>query len=73
MEAPLVNALIGSGPAGIVALFFYFQMKADRDATRADRAERLQYDKDRLETDKKLTAALTALVMKITGRPPDGN
>ncbi|MEG3182133.1 hypothetical protein [Sphingomonas sp. LT1P40] len=71
MEATFVQALIGSGPIGIFALYFYLQTKADREALRAERADRLIYDRERLETDKKVAAALTVLVFKITGSVPD--
>ncbi|MCA1199130.1 hypothetical protein K9B35_14225 [Sphingomonas sp. R647] len=71
MEQGLVQALIGSGPIGIFALYFYLQTKADRDALRQERADRLIFDKDRLETDKKIAAALTVLAFKITGSIPD--
>lgn len=66
MDATLISALLGSGPVGIVCWILLQQLKSDR-------ADRLQYDKDRLETDKQLAGALMALALKITGKPFDGD
>jgi len=66
METTLIQSLLASGPLGVVAWILLQQLKTDR-------SERLQYEKDRLETDKKLASALTALSMKITGKMPDGD
>lgn len=62
----LIQSLIGSGPLGVVCFIILQQM-------RADRAERLAFDQARLDTDKKLAVALTALALKITGKLPDGD
>ncbi len=63
---PILSSLITSSPLGIAFWLLLNQFKSDR-------AERLQYDKDRLDMDKKLVAAMTTLAMKITGRPIDGD
>jgi hypothetical protein len=71
MDSTLIQTLIGSGPLGLVAYLMLRQMQKIAD-------DRLAYDKDRLETDKKLVRALTVLGMRILGRPieesdTDGN
>ncbi len=65
MEQSLLQTVLGSGPLGIVAFLLLRQLQKAAD-------DRLQYDKDRLETDKKLVAALTFIATKITGKPYDG-
>ncbi|WP_129792556.1 hypothetical protein [Sphingosinicella sp. CPCC 101087] len=64
MESTLIQTLIGSGPLGLVAFLMLKQMEKIA-------AERLAYDKDRLEMDRKLERALTVLAMRILGRPID--
>ncbi|NLS28148.1 hypothetical protein S2M10_31570 [Sphingomonas sp. S2M10] len=66
MDPSIISALVGSGPLGVVCLFLLQQRKEER-------AERLQYDKDRLETDKSMARAIMALAMKVTGKPTDGD
>lgn len=61
---PIINTLLGSGPVGVAACLLLWQNYQDRK-------ERLQFDRERLDTDKKLVIALTALALKITGRLPD--
>lgn len=61
---PIINALINSGPIGIAACILLWQSNRDR-------AERLIFDRERLDNDKKLASALTALALKITGKIPD--
>jgi len=65
MDTTLVQQLIGSGPLGIVAWLMLKQMKEIA-------AERLAYDRDRLEVDRRLERALTTLAMRILGRPIGG-
>lgn len=65
MDQSLLQTILGSGPLGIVAYLLLRQLQKAAD-------DRLQYDKDRLETDKKLVAALTFLAAKVTGKPYDG-
>lgn len=66
MDPTLLNAILGSGPMGIIVWILLQQRKEER-------SERLAYDKERLETDKRLAIALTSLAIKITGRPVDGD
>jgi hypothetical protein len=73
METAVVQGLLALGPGGVMCWILLQQMKLDRSDRREDRAERLAYDKDRLETDKGLVRSLTALSLKIEGRPGDGH
>lgn len=66
MDAAIVQALVSLGPGGIMCWILLQQMKAEREDRKTERAERLKAD---LAT----ASALTALAMKITGRPLDGN
>ncbi len=65
MEAGLVSALVGSGPLGLIILYMVWQQKAERDRLAGERARRDAIEKDRIETDKSLASALTALTIKI--------
>lgn len=60
----LFGALVNAGPFGLLCWILLQQRKEDR-------AERLQYDKDRLATDKALSAAMMALAIMIKGSPID--
>lgn len=67
MEAGIAQALIGSGPLGIIILYMMLLQKGDRDTRKEERARRDVIDKDRIETDKALVATLTTLAGKIDG------
>jgi hypothetical protein len=66
MDATLLSALVNAGPFGVFCWILLQQRKEDR-------AERLQLDRDRNDTDKKIAGALMALALKITGKPTDGD
>lgn len=68
----LIAALANAGPFGIMCWILLQQRKEDRAERQAHDQQRLEYDKDRLATDKALSGALMALAIKITGRPIDG-
>ena len=73
MDPSLLQGLIGLGPGGIMAGIMLYLNKQDRADRAADRAERLQLDREETQAKEKLAKALTALSMKITGRPIDGD
>lgn len=61
----VAQALVGSGPLGILILWLMYQQKTDREARTVERARRDEIDKDRIDTDKGLVVALTTLTNKI--------
>lgn len=66
MDVPgVVQALIGSGPLGIIILYMMFLQKTDRDTRKEERIRRDEIDKDRIATDKAMVATLTTLAGKI--------
>jgi hypothetical protein len=69
MEAGLVQALVGSGPLGLLILYLILERKSDKAERRELDAKRLDFDERRLTGDLRMTAAITALAMKITGKP----
>jgi hypothetical protein len=69
MEAGLIEALIGSGPLGLLIVYLIIERKQDRADKKEASQERLAHDERRLQADLKLATALTALCMKITGNP----
>jgi hypothetical protein len=71
METAIVQALLSLGPGGIMCWVLLQQMKLDREQRQRDTDARLAYDKDRLEVDRKVAVALTALAIGITGKLPD--
>lgn len=54
MEPSILTALINAGPTGIVAVVLIWIQQSGK-------AERLAYDKDRLETDKAIAAVLSSI------------
>lgn len=71
--ASVISALLGSGPAGIFCWILLQQRKEDRAAAERQDAQRVELERERLETDRKIAGALMALAMKITGKPFDGD
>lgn len=67
MEAGFFEALIGSGPLGLLILYLILERKTDRADKKETEQKRLDHDERRLQADLKMTAALVALTMKITG------
>lgn len=73
MEAGVIQALVGSGPLGILVIYLVLERKADRADRKETERQRLEFDQRRLEADLKMSAAITALAMKILGRPDVGS
>jgi len=73
METLLAQALMSLGPGGVMCWILLQQQKLQREDRQAEAAARLDHDKERLTTDKRLAAAMVVLAMKITGRPIDGD
>ncbi len=69
MEAGMIQALVGSGPLGLLILYLIMERKADKVDRKEQEQKRLDFDERRLSGDLKMTAAITALAMKITGKP----
>jgi hypothetical protein len=69
MEAGLIQALLGSGPLGAFLIYLILERRSDRADRKEQDKTRLDFDERRLAGDLKMTAAITALAMKITGRP----
>lgn len=64
-----VQGFISNGPLGLIILYLIWSRKQDKDDAKSDRQERGRYDERRLEADLKMAAAITALAMRITGKP----
>ncbi|HEX8400531.1 MAG TPA: hypothetical protein VF628_02380 [Allosphingosinicella sp.] len=68
MEAGIVQALIGSGPLGLLILYLLNERKADKSDRKEAEQKRLDYDERRLAADLKMTSAIVALTFRITGQ-----
>lgn len=72
-DGAIVQALLSMGPGGLMSGILLLLWKQDRADRAAERAERLQIDRNKVESEKQLAVALTQLAMKITGKPIDGD
>ncbi|MFN3944593.1 MAG: hypothetical protein ACK4K7_06675 [Allosphingosinicella sp.] len=61
----IITGIFQGGPVAVACYLLLQHIKAAA-------ADRLSYDKERLETDKRIASALTALAIFITGKP-DGH
>jgi hypothetical protein len=68
-QVNVLQALIGSGPIGVFLAYLAWERRQDKTDRKEVEERRLTHDERRLEADLRMTAALTALAMKITGRP----
>lgn len=69
MDAGIAQALVGSGPLGLLIAYLIIERKADKADRKEQEALRLAQDERRVQADLKMAAAITALAMKITGNP----
>lgn len=69
MEAGVIQALVGSGPLGILIVYLILERRSDKNDRKELDQKRLDFDERRLAGDLKMTAAITALAMRITGKP----
>jgi hypothetical protein len=67
MEAGLIQALVGSGPLGLLILYLMQLRKQDRENLTEERVRRDALERDRIATDRELAAALSALSVRIDG------
>lgn len=70
MDLPgIAQAFISNGPLGLIILYLIYSRRQDKEDGKGEREERLRHDERRLEADLKMAAAITALAMRITGKP----
>lgn len=65
----VAQAFVSNGPLGLIILYLIYSRRQDKEDAKSEREDRARYDDRRLEADLKLAAGLTALAMRITGKP----
>jgi hypothetical protein len=69
MEPVIAQALVGSGPLGLLILYLMFERKFDKADRKEQDQKRMEADDRRTTADLKMAAAITALAIRITGKP----
>ena len=71
MDATLIQALVGSGPLGLIIAWMMWERRQDKADRKELEQKRLDHDERRLAADLRMIAALTALTLKVTGQVHD--
>jgi hypothetical protein len=69
MPEPVTAWLISAGPIGVFCLYLIWWQQRQDKVSLTERKERIEVDRDRIQTDKALAASLATLATMVQGWP----